>query len=237
MEQYVESLRQRAQEVQKRIDEACHRAGRSPDEVQLIWVSKTHPIESVEAAIQAGARHFGENRVQELEEKFSQPRSGVTRHLIGPVQSNKLRKAIAHADLIHTISSLKQIERCEQLAQEFDRRISLLFQVNTSREESKSGLSLEELEPFLQSLPETSRLLYSGLMTIGPNTGNPEDARSGFRTLREIRDLWKGRDSRFDNFTQLSFGMSDDLEVAVEEGATWVRIGTALFGAREYRWN
>ncbi len=220
--------------VRERIARACARAGRDPASVALVWVSKTKPAEAVRAAYGAGARDFGENRVQELVAKFSDPLPGVTRHLIGPLQSNKARKAVALADVIHTVASIDLVRRLDALAAEADRTLKILFQVNVSGEATKSGLSPAELPAFLAALPESGRLLYSGLMTIGPNTGNPEDARGPFRTLRALRDDVLGSDARFSRFVELSMGMTDDLEVAVEEGATLVRVGTALFGARDY---
>ena len=225
MEFTPETMAANAAAVQARIAAACAKCGRDPSEVRLLWVSKTKPVEAVRAAYAAGARDFGENRVQELVEKFSDPLPGVVRHLIGPLQSNKARKAAACADVIHSVASLDLVRRLDALAGEGNRTLRLLFQVNCSG---------EEVEPFLRALPETPRLLYSGLMTIGPNTGNPEDARLPFRRLRSWRDAFFGTDGRFARFSELSMGMSEDLEVAIEEGATWVRVGTALFGARDY---
>jgi hypothetical protein len=234
MEWTSENMAANAALVRERIARACARAGRDPASVALVWVSKTKPAEAVRAAYGAGARDFGENRVQELVEKFSDPLPGVVRHLIGPLQSNKARKAVRCADVIHSVASLDLVRRLGQLAEEENRTLRLLFQVNCSGEGTKSGLAPEEVEPFLRTLPETPRLLYSGLMTIGPNTGNPEDARLPFRRLRSWRDAFFGTDGRFARFSELSMGMSEDLEVAIEEGATWVRVGTALFGARDY---
>lgn len=219
-------------QVLARIGAACAACGRSPSEVTLVWVSKTRPIEDVEEAVAAGAIDFGENRVQEALDKFSKVRPGIRCHIIGPVQSNKLRKAVTVAQSIDSVSSLDMVGRLQQLAQEEDRQIGVLFQVNTSGEDTKSGLSMQNAASFLESLPQCSHLLYQGLMTIGKNTGNPEDSRAGFAWLRHLRDRFAGRDSRFSRFTELSMGMTDDLEVAIAEGATQVRIGTALFGHR-----
>jgi pyridoxal phosphate enzyme (YggS family) len=267
----IEGLKERAEALRRRIAEACASVGRNPAEVTLVWVSKTHPFAAVQAAFAAGAVHFGENRVQELVEKFSAERmaelaglggpaqseadqsaaeKSPVRHLIGPLQSNKARKAIACADWIHTVASLELLERLESLRAEATLAaratgsalppLEVLFQVNSSGEESKSGLALGQMEEFLAALPFCEHLHYRGLMTIGPFTGLAEDARAGFRAVRELRDRWRGRrseaglDPRFACFDQLSMGMTDDLEVAVTEGATLVRVGTALFGKREY---
>lgn len=215
-----------------RIATACMAAERDPASVLLVWVSKTRPVSDVEAAIAAGGRVFGENRVQEALDKFLPERPGVRCHIIGPVQSNKLRKAVSVAHGIDSVSSLAEVLRLEALCAEIKRPLDILFQVNTSLEDTKSGLAMEECAALLESLPKCQYLTYRGLMTIGKNTGNPEDSRAGFAWLRAMRDQFVNRDARFAHFTELSMGMTDDLEVAIAEGSTQVRIGTALFGAR-----
>jgi hypothetical protein len=219
--------------ISKRIVSACQKSNRDSQTIKLIWVSKTKPISQVNEAYGLGARDFGENKIQEIVEKFSVPEKGVEVHAIGPIQSNKLRKAAALTHWIHTITSVKQINKLEKFADEFEKPLKILFQVNTSGEESKSGIQPEQLRDFLSALP-TSTLLYSGLMTIGVTSGNPEDSRKGFLFLKEIRDEFYQKDSRFTNFSELSMGMSGDMEVAIEEGSTMIRVGSALFGARDY---
>lgn len=232
-----------------RIDEACDKFKRESGSVKLIWVSKTKPMEAVKAATEVGLEagleliDFGENKVQECVDKFSTPHPQRELHLIGPLQSNKIRKALQTANWIHTVASAKHLAAIERIAGELDllapdsrtggSPIKVLFQVNTSGETSKSGLAPVEMNSFLEQLPVSDNLLYSGLMTIGPNSGVPEDGRAGFKQLREIRDSWLGRDERFTHFSELSMGMTGDLEVAIEEGSTMIRVGTALFGARE----
>lgn len=228
----MSALEENRDRVLARIATACSAAGRDLASVQLVWVSKTRPLADVEAAIAAGGRVFGENRVQEALEKFLPERPNVRCHIIGPVQSNKLRKAVSVAHCIDSVSSLEDVRRLENLCAEIKRPLDILFQVNTSLEDTKSGVDMEGCEALLASLPECQYLTYRGLMTIGKNTGNPEDSRAGFAWLRAMRDQFVNRDARFVHFTELSMGMTDDLEVAIAEGSTQVRIGTALFGAR-----
>lgn len=226
--------------LESQIQDACLQAKRPRDSVKLIWVSKTNPIEAVEAATEVGIEagltqvDFGENKIQECVEKFSQVHPQRTLHVIGPIQSNKLRKAIQCGQWIHTIASHKHLKACERIAQEEGKQVRILFQVNTSLETSKSGLEPSEVVSFLESLPVSQHLIYSGLMTIGPNTGVPEDGRPGFQQLATWRDQFYQSDERFQEFRELSMGMTNDLSIAIEEGATLIRIGTALFGARDY---
>jgi len=218
--------------VLSRISRACEACGRDSANVRLIWVSKTQPFSAVERAIALGARDFGENRVQEALEKFLPQRDGVVCRIIGPVQKNKLRKAVQAAQAIDTVADLESVLKLEALCEEANKNLEILFQVNASEEATKSGLSMQEAFDFLSSLPEPQRLLYKGLMTIGKNTGNPEDSRACFAFLRDLRDKLFNTQPKFKDFTELSMGMTDDLEVAIAEGSTMVRVGTALFGHR-----
>ncbi len=227
-------IAERYHQLETRIAAACAACGRNRSDIRVIWVSKTRPVADVEEAILAGAREFGENRVQEALDKFLPERPNVRCHIIGPVQSNKLRKAVSVAHSIDSVSSLDDVIRLEKLCEEQDRRLDVLFQINTSCEDSKSGIAMEDCAAFLDGLPLANRLSYKGLMTIGKNTGNPEDSRTGFAWLRDVRDRYTRRDERFAHFSELSMGMTDDLEVAVAEGATALRIGTYLFGNRTY---
>lgn len=231
----------RSQELQKahqalraRIDQAAHDSKRDPKEIKLIWVSKTRPLEDVQAAASIGAEHFGENRVQEALDKFSQAIPHTQLHIIGPVQSNKLRKAAGVAQWIHSVDSMDTVLKLDRIAGELQTKLRVLFQVNTSEEASKSGLEMRDIALFLKELPHCSHLIYSGLMTIGPNSGRPEDAREGFQFLRETLERFCGTEELFADFRELSMGMSDDLEIAIAEGATMIRVGSALFGARDY---
>lgn len=244
--------------LEARIAEACKIAGRSRDSVKLVWVSKFHPAEAVENAISLGATDFGENRVQEAELKFSAPRmakdgSRVRCHVIGPVQSNKLKKAAIVADCIHSIASIEAVEKLERVCAALPgtdgagKILDILFQVNAGEEETKSGLDVHEAEAFLADLEKRAgassadgksenfpHLRFRGLMTIGKNTGVAEDSRECFAFLRGLQQKFLAKGGAFAKFDQLSMGMTGDLEVAIEEGSTMIRVGTALFGERDY---
>lgn len=258
MEFTLEEMREHLAALEARISEACKIAGRSRESVKLVWVSKFHPAEAVVNAISLGATDFGENRVQEAELKFSEPRTAlngerVRCHVIGPVQSNKLKKAAIVADCIHSIASIEAVEKLEKVCAALPgengagKILDILFQVNAGEEETKSGLDVHEAEFFLNGLVEKSgaaiadgksknfpHLRFRGLMTIGKNTGNAEDSRECFAFLRDLQQKFLAKGGVFANFDQLSMGMTGDLEVAIEEGSTMIRVGTALFGERDY---
>ena len=244
MEFTLEEMREHLAALEARITEACKVAGRSRDSVKLVWVSKFHPAEAVANAIALGATDFGENRVQEAELKFSQPLtakdgSRVRCHVIGPVQSNKLKKAAIVADCIHSIASIEAVEKLEKVCAAQDKILEILFQVNAGEEETKSGLDIHEAENFLNDLEARGanafpHLRFRGLMTIGKNTGVAEDSRECFAFLRKLQQKFLAKGGAFANFDQLSMGMTGDLEVAIEEGSTMIRVGTALFGERDY---
>ena len=202
--------------------------------MRLVWVSKTQPVSAVEEAIALGATEFGENRVQEALEKFLPQREGIVCRIIGPVQKNKLRKAVQVAQAIDSVADLETVLKLEALCEEANKNLEILFQINASEEATKSGLSMQAAFDFLNALPQPQRLVYKGLMTIGKNTGNPEDSRTCFAFLKNLRDKIFNSQAKFANFTELSMGMTDDLEVAISEGSTMVRVGTALFGKRVY---
>jgi PLP dependent protein len=234
----MDYLKENFEEVKVQVNLACQKSNRLIQDVTLIWVSKNHPKEVVEGALKLGAYHFGENRVQEALTKFSEdvsshyPKHEV--HIIGPLQSNKIRKAVQVADWIHTVSSLKHLYKINEVALEFNKKINVLFQVNTTDEISKSGLNLVDMENFLRELPKLSNINYRGLMTIGINTGDAEDSRVFFKRIQGLQTSFLNKKPQFSKFNQLSMGMSSDLEVAIEQGSTLIRIGTALFGRRDY---
>jgi pyridoxal phosphate enzyme (YggS family) len=213
--------------------------GRDAREVELIWVSKTHPVETILEAHEAGARIFGENRVQEVLEKFplarpdGSPVEDYELHLIGSLQRNKVRKVLPLCTTIHSVDSAELWEAINRIAGEIGVRRRVLIQVNTSREANKSGVAPEALMDFIAALPAAPHLDLVGLMTMGPLEGGAEAARPGFR---ELAALLKDAQARFSDrhplLAKLSMGMSGDFEIAVEEGAHYVRIGSALFGAR-----
>jgi len=227
-------LKKNSIEVFNRIKKACEASGRDPASVRLVWVSKMQPVSAVEEAIALGATEFGENRVQEALEKFLPKRKGITCRIIGPVQKNKLRKAVQVADAIDSVADLESVLKLEALCEEANKNLEILFQVNASEEATKSGLAMQDAFDFLNSLPEPKKLIYKGLMTIGKNTGNPEDSRACFAFLKNLRDKIFNSHAKFASFTELSMGMTDDLEVAIAEGSTMARVGTALFGKRIY---
>ncbi|MDE3103929.1 MAG: YggS family pyridoxal phosphate-dependent enzyme [Acidobacteriota bacterium] len=221
--------------VQEQVSAACRKAGRSADEVALMAVSKVHPVEAILEACAAGHRLFGENRVQELMAKAPSLlalRSGphpARFHLIGPLQSNKTTKAAELFDAIDTVDSLKIAQRLDSAAAALHRTLPVLVEVKLSHEETKHGLAPDELPALLDALANLPHLQVRGLMTVPPWSEAPETARPYFRQLRQLRDQ---QQRRFPSLTELSMGMSNDFAVAIEEGSTCVRIGTAIFGKR-----
>ncbi len=218
-------------EVRGRIAAACARAGRDPGEVEIVAVTKTHGAETVDEAVRAGMRIVGENKVQEAAWKKPASASGPEWHLIGHLQSNKVRKALELFDVIHSVDSAKLADRINFIADEIGALPRILLEVNVSGEKSKSGMPPEFVRTTLEHIAaQCPRLTVEGLMTMAPFSEDPEDARPYFRRLRELRD--EMQDSLGIVLPRLSMGMSGDYEVAVEEGATWVRLGTVLFGER-----
>jgi len=229
-------VRARAAEVLARVERAARRAGRDPAEVRLVAVSKTHPAALVrEAAASAGLREFGENRVQEAEGKIAELKEvpGLRWHLIGHLQPNKARKAVRLFDLIHTVETAALVERLERICAEEGRgRLEVLAQVDLAGEASKSGATAEELPTLFEVFGRAARVRCRGLMTLPPFFEEVERVRPFFRRLRALRDEWGARGAFGAERGELSMGMSHDYEAAVEEGATLVRVGTAVFGAR-----
>lgn len=218
-------------EVKSRIAAACARAGRDPGEVEIIAVTKTHGAEVVDEAWRAGLHIVGENKVQEAAWKKPASIAGPEWHLIGHLQSNKVRHALEIFDFIHSVDSAKLADRINFIAGEIGASPRILLEVNVSGEKSKSGMSPDSVEPVLRHIMEACpRITVEGLMTMAPFSENPEDARPYFRRLRELRDALE--EGLGVGLPRLSMGMSGDYEVAVEEGATWVRLGTVLFGER-----
>ena len=222
-------LIENASAILKKMGHAAIRAGRSPDGVKLIAVTKTVGIEKIKEALDIGLRVFGENRVQEAQKKIPGLGLGIEWHLIGHLQKNKAKYAVRLFDLIHTISSVELAEEINGQAEKIDKIQKVLVQVKLSGEETKHGVSEEDLVPLLKRVKGMDNIQLKGLMTIPPFFEDPEKTRPYFRRLRELRD--KAEKAGCD-LTELSMGMSDDFEVAIEEGATMVRIGTALFGER-----
>lgn len=258
----MSTLQENLSAVQARIRAACDRAGRDPAGVRLIWVSKNHPRDKAVAAAALGARYFGENRVQEAMEKFPLPGDppvpalpgpagwqgalGHELHFIGRMQKNKIRKVLPLATTIHSIDSLDLLEAVDRIAGEMGIRRDVFLQVNTSREAAKGGFEPEALLPALAALPLLPHIRLVGLMTMGPietpsgAPAGPEEARACFRELKRLLRAARAQAAGPGplpvgppgDLAWLSMGMSGDFEVAIEEGADFIRVGTALFGAR-----
>jgi PLP dependent protein len=229
----LQSIRENLARVEARIESAARRGGRRPDEVTIVAVSKTHPAEVIREAYEAGLRHFGENRVQEWEQK----RAGLAEfdavwHLVGHLQSNKAGRATGLFHAIDSLDDFSLAERLERARAELGRRerLRVLVEVRLAEEETKSGAETDEIPGLAEKLLTLPHLEFAGLMCIPPLMENPEQVRPYFRRLRELRDRLCEQLGRA--LPVLSMGMSADFEVAIEEGATEIRIGTAIFGTR-----
>jgi len=225
------SISENLAHLHQQITEACRRSNRPESGVALMAVSKVHPVEAILEAYAAGQRLFGENRVQEFQEKSPHLKdlTAAEFHLIGPLQSNKTTKAAELFDAIDAVDSLKIAQRLNTTATALGKKLPVLIEVKLSHEESKHGLSREELPAMLAAMEELESIAAVGLMTVPPWSEDAEPARPYFRELRRLRDECA---TRFPHVTQLSMGMSNDFTVAIEEGSTCVRVGTALFGRR-----
>jgi pyridoxal phosphate enzyme (YggS family) len=227
-------ISERVAAVRDRIARAAARAGRPAAEVTLVAVGKTHPAERIREAFQAGLRHFGENKVQEAEAKIAAladlTAAGARWHMVGHLQANKARKAAALFDLVHSVDDPALALRLEKAAAEQGRRMRVLVQVDLARQDTKFGLDEHGLFPALEAMRGLKSVRVEGLMGFPPYEEDPERVRPWFRRLRELRDEALSRGLLLGG--ELSMGMSHDLEAAVEEGATLIRVGTALFGER-----
>ena len=213
--------------INLQINEACHKVNRSSKEVTLIAVTKYVSIERAEEALGAGIHHLGENRDDSLLEKWEVLQDKPTWHYIGSLQTRKVKNIIDKVDYIH---SLDRLSLAEEINKRANHQMKCLVQVNVSGEESKHGLSLEEAIPFIKALSSFEHIVVDGLMTMAPLTDNEQILRDCFRKLRELRDLVQNLKLEFAPCTNLSMGMSNDFSIAIEEGATMIRIGTALVG-------
>jgi hypothetical protein len=230
-----EEIPQRLARVRERIADAAGRAGRAPADVRLIAVSKTHPLDAVRAAAAAGQRDFGENKVQEALQKIAQSTDTSLRwHLIGHLQSNKVRKAAGAVGWIHAIDSVDLLRRVDQAAAAAGRVLEVLVQVDLALEDTKFGAPEAEVAGIVEAAAGCTAARMVGLMLLPPLTENPEDARPWFVRLRGARDRLLDAGVPAERLRELSMGMSHDFEVAIEEGATMVRVGTAIFGERQY---
>jgi pyridoxal phosphate enzyme (YggS family) len=229
-----QTMSERFANVRQRIENAARGCGRSADEVTLVAISKTHPAEILRAALDLGVTDLGENRVQEAEAKIVElGREAARWHLVGHLQSNKARRAIQLFDVIHSLDSSELAERLDRLCLEEGRQeLPVLIQVNLGGEKTKTGIDPRDLPQLLETTAASERLRLVGLMTLPPYFENADCGRPFFKALRDLRDEMKA-DGRFgEGRGELSMGMSHDFEIAIEEGATILRVGTSIFGER-----
>ena len=225
-------VRENLREVQEKLTAAALRAGRKPEDVLLIAVSKTKPIELMMEAYEAGIRDFGENKVQEILRKAPLMPPDVRWHMIGHLQKNKVRQVIGTVCLIHSVDTVELAEKIEKEAEKQDLDVDILLEVNVAEEETKFGFRLEETEDAVRAIAAFPRVHIRGFMTSAPDTETPEDNRKFFRKLSDLAVDTKSKNLDNVYVSALSMGMTNDYEVAVEEGASMIRVGTAIFGAR-----
>ena len=229
-----QSLGERFADVRSRIEAAARRSNRSPEQVALIAISKTHPAELVRDGLNAGITDFGENRVQEAEVKILElGRTAARWHLVGHLQTNKAARAVKLFDFVHSLDSVDLAKRLDRhCAAEGREELPVLIQIDLGGEKTKTGIDPRALPELLAALKECQRLSLIGLMTLPPYFENPDCARPYFKTLRGLRDELRTQGHFGEHDGELSMGMSHDFEIAIEEGATMVRVGTAIFGER-----
>lgn len=220
--------------VQNKINQACERSGRDPGDVTLIAVSKTKPISYIQEAIDLGQKEFGENKAQEMKEKYEALPSGLNWHFIGHLQTNKVKYVVGRACLIHSVDSLHLAQAIEKESAKKELVSNVLVEVNVAQEESKFGLKLEETEKLVREIATLPHVHIQGLMTIAPYVEDSEQNRTIFRHLKKLSVDIAAKNIDNVSMSILSMGMTNDYEVAVEEGASHVRVGTGIFGERDY---
>ena len=228
------TLRENLLAVEDRIETACRRAGRKRSEVTLVAVSKTKPVEMLREAYDLGVRVFGENKVQEIRGKYEMLPVDIQWHMIGHLQTNKVKYIVDKVRLIHSVDSLNLARVIEKEAEKQNRTVDILLEVNVAEEESKFGLKTSEVLPLVEKVMQLPHIRLRGLMTIAPFVENPEKNRTIFANLHDLYVDIKEKNIDNDTVSILSMGMTNDYEVAIEEGSTMVRIGTGIFGARNY---
>lgn len=220
-------------DIRQRLTHAVEAAGRKPGDIILVGVSKTQSIDKIKEAVASGIDSFGENKVQELLEKYDKVKD-VKWHFIGHLQRNKVKYIIDKIEMIHSLDSIDLASEIDKRAGRINRIIPVLIQINIGKEESKSGIFEEDIEEFIEELKNFKNIVVSGIMTIPPASDNKERTRNYFRRMREIFEQFKNcKYSNFD-FKYISMGMTEDFEIAVQEGANIIRIGTGIFGERVY---
>ena len=227
-------LKENLKNVESNIAKSCEKAGRNRDEVTLIAVSKTKPVEVLQEAYDLGVRVFGENKVQELVDKYEALPKDIRWHMIGHLQTNKVKYIIGKVEMIHSVDSLKLAETIEKESAKKNCITKILVEVNVAEEESKFGLHMEEVIPFIEKISTFEHIQLCGLMTIAPFVENSEENRTIFANLHKLSVDIMGKNIDNRNVSVLSMGMTNDYEVAIEEGATMVRVGTGIFGERDY---
>lgn len=228
-------LKENYEKVKENIVRACEKAGRSPEDVTLIAVSKTKPLSDIEELLSdTNAVDFGENKVQELVDKYENVSRPVNWHMIGHLQTNKVKYIVDKVCMIHSVDSLNLAKTIEKEAAKHDVTVKILIEVNVAQEKTKFGLSCDEVLPLIQEIKDFPHIRVKGLMTIAPFVDDPEDNRVYFRKLKDLSLDIQSKSIDNIDMSVLSMGMTNDYEVAVEEGATLVRVGTGIFGARNY---
>lgn len=227
-------LAENLQQVNANIEKACAAVGRAPSEITLVAVSKTKPVSMLQEAYDAGARVFGENKVQEIMDKYDQLPSDIQWHMIGHLQRNKVKYIIDKVAMIHSVDSLRLAQTIEQEAAKKELVMPILLEVNVAEEDTKFGLKVEEVLPLLEQISSFSHIQVKGLMTIAPFVENPEENREVFRTLKKLSVDISAKSINNVTMSVLSMGMTGDYQVAVQEGSTMVRVGTGIFGERNY---
>jgi pyridoxal phosphate enzyme (YggS family) len=227
------TLRNRLDEVESRLEQACRRSGRHREDIQVIAVTKYVSVDTAKAVVLEGVTHIGENRWPDAKAKWDALKGQAIFHYIGSLQTNKVKDVVGKFDFIHSLDRLSLAEAIHNRAQALDIRVPCFLQVNVSGEQSKHGLPPEQLKRFIEQIQSFDRIRPIGLMTMAPYESLPEETRPVFRSLREIRDELNEMSILNEPLNELSMGMSNDFEVAVEEGATRVRLGTVLVGKEE----
>ncbi|MDD4371217.1 MAG: YggS family pyridoxal phosphate-dependent enzyme [Anaerostipes sp.] len=227
-------LVERYEQVKQNVKNACQKVNRSADEITIIAVSKTKPLSMVEELRNHGVMEYGENKVQEITRKFEEVSEPVHWHLIGHLQTNKVKYIVDKVVMIHSVDSLKLAKQISKEAKKKGVQVPVLLQVNLAHEDSKFGMSKEELLENIQEIGQLEGIQVKGLMQIAPYAQNPEENRCYFKEMKQLSIDIKGKN--FDNvdMSVLSMGMTNDYEVAIEEGATMIRVGTGIFGERDY---
>lgn len=228
-------IKENLYEVQSNIKEACKRAGRDPKDVCLIAVSKTKPVSMLMEAYNEDIREFGENKVQEMCDKMTELPEDISWHMIGHLQTNKVKYIVGRTKLIHSVDSMKLAQEISKESCKKNVTSDILIEVNVAKEESKFGITVEETLSFVENISKLPGICVKGLMTIAPYVENPEENREIFRNLRKLSIDITNKDIDNVSMSILSMGMTNDYMVAIEEGATHVRVGTGIFGERNYR--